>query len=273
MNELIDASHISHKEITDTLSSILAKNEKGTLLLEFLEQDSEVQTLISHGNTLVIGRLNYNDHGPIHSRIASINSLTVLKLLREHNIISTIETEHWADQYDAQVVVLGGAYLHDIGNAIHRNHHNFHACYLSDSILKRILEKLYTGDKMHRIRASILECIYSHDEAYQCLSIEAGCITVGDGTDMANGRARIPFSLGKVDIHSVSALAIQAVQILRGEKKPIRIEIEMTEAAGVFQVQEVLGKKIETSGLSKYIEVVSRVTGSDKGFLDGMKIQ
>lgn len=273
MNKVIDVEHISLKDIMDTLTSILAGNSKGTRLLEFLENDHEVQTLISHGNTLVIGRLNYNDHGPIHSRIASINSLRILELLKNNGISSTIENEHWADHLDAQVVLLGGAYLHDIGNAIHRDHHNFHACYLADCILKRILEELYAGDKMHRIRASILECIYSHDEAYQCLSIEAGCITVGDGTDMANGRARIPFSLGKVDIHSVSALAIQGVEIRQGEEKPIRIEVKMTESAGVFQVQEVLGKKIATSGLSDYIEVVSLVTGSEKGFLDGMKIE
>ena len=78
----------------------------------------------------------------------------------------------------------------------------------------------------------------------------------GDGADMANGRARIPFFMGKVDIHSVSALSIKAVRIVKGTNKPVRIEVDMTESAGVFQIQNVLGLKIRSSGIQDYIEVM-----------------
>ena len=111
----------------------------------------------------------------------------------------------------------------------------------------------------YRVRASILECIFSHDESVQCLSIEAGCVTAGDGADMANGRARIPFSRGKVDIHSVSALSIKGVNIEEGKERPVRIDVMMTESAGVFQIQDILGKKLSTSGIGQYIEVVGKV--------------
>jgi len=247
--------------LLDELRSLVHGNRKGERFLEFLENDQEIQTLISHGNTLVIGRLNYNDHGATHSRIASINALTILGILHKRGIVSTMETEFWGDFQDAQVVVLGGSYLHDIGNAVHRDNHYIHALYLASPILGKYLTELYPEDKAHRIRAAILECIYSHDEAVECLSVEAGCVTAGDGADMANGRARIPFSLGKVDIHAVSALSIKDVAIREGMEKPVRIEVKMTESAGVFQIQEVLGEKLDCSGLRDHIEVVGNVLG------------
>ena len=249
------------RELLVSLRSLIEGNQKAERFLDFLEENQELQTLISHGNTLVIGRLNYNDHGTTHSRIASTNALTILELLHGHKVPSTIERERWGDYHDAQVVVLAGTYLHDIGNAVHRGNHYIHALFLASPILREHLKKFYPAEKADRIRASILECIYSHDEAVECLSVEAGCVTVGDGADMANGRARIPFSLGKVDIHSVSALAIKEVAITEGGKKPVRIEVKMTESAGVFQIQNVLGEKIDSSGIKEYIEVVGTVVG------------
>jgi len=253
-----------NKELMNGLRNLISDNGNGKRLLEFLETNREVQELISHGNTLAIGRLNYNDHGSTHSRIASTNALTIMKILHDNGIKSTIETELWGNYHDAQVVVLGGTYLHDIGNAVHRDHHHSHTLFLVDPILRGFLSSIYDNKKAHRIRASILECIFSHDEDIECLSIESGCVTIGDGADMANGRARIPFSMGKVDIHSVSALSIKAVRIVPGEKKLVRIEVDMTESAGVFQIQNVLGRKIETSGIQHYIEVQGKVVGEEK---------
>ncbi len=253
------------------LQSLIHGNTKAEHLLKFLENDQEVQTLISHGNTLVIGRLNYNDHGPTHSRIASINALTILELLHKRGIPSTVAKELWGNYQDAQVVVLGGTYLHDIGNAIHRDNHHVLGTMLANPILRNLLFDIYPNEKAERIRASILECIYSHEDEVRCLSIEAGCVTAGDGADMANGRARIPFSMGKVDIHSVSALSIKAVRITEGTKKPVRIEVDMTESAGIFQIQEVLGKKLNSSGLLDYIEVTGKVIGDEERLIDGIE--
>ena len=255
-------------ELDVLLRNCIRGNELALKALKFLEEDQEIQEIIAHGNTLVIGRLNYNDHGPIHSRIASINALTVLQILHSEGIETTIEKEKWGDYRDSQVVVLIATYLHDMGNSIHREQHYQHVLTMANPILREFLPTLYSPQRSHRIRASILECMYSHDEGAQCLSIEGGCVTVGDGTDMANGRVRIPFSLGKLDIHSVSALSIENVKIVKGENKPILIEVELSESAGVFQIQNVLGKKIHASGIQKYIQVRGKVLGKDIGILD-----
>jgi len=253
--------------LNNQIHDLLEGNEIGLELLHFLETDNEVQGLLTHGNTLAIGRLNFNDHGPTHSLIASINALSILKILHEKGVETTIEKELWGSYEDSQVVVLVATYLHDIGNAIHREHHHQFALFLANPILRTILPSHYSGEKAQRMRASILECIYSHDESAVCLSIEGACVTVGDGADMENGRARIPFSMGKIDIHSVSALSIKEVNIVEGIRKPIRIEVTMTESAGVFQIQNVLGKKIDVSGLKDFIEVRGKVIGEDHSII------
>lgn len=278
-------------DLRASLLDTLGGNEPALVFLDLLERDPEVQGLLTHGNTLAIGRLNYNDHGPIHSRIASLNALRILSLLNENGIAPTVVRERWGTFHDAQIVVLGATYLHDIGNSVHRDNHHDFALMFANPILTRLLPIVYdigttegaTGsgrtvegkgrsrerdrgrerdrdiEKLHRVRASILECIFSHDESVRCLSIEAGCVTAGDGADMANGRARIPFSLGKVDIHSVSAMSIRSVTIGQGDKKPVLIEVIMSESAGVFQIQNVLGRKLESSGLRDLIEVRGKV--------------
>ncbi|MGA9387345.1 MAG: phosphohydrolase, partial [Candidatus Bathyarchaeia archaeon] len=78
--------------------------------------------------------------------------------------------------------------------------------------------------------------------------------------DMEKGRARIPFEAGKVDIHSVSALSIEKVDIHEGDKTPVTIKIKMSNSAGVFQIDELLKPRIENSGLRNYIHVVAEIT-------------
>ena len=107
----------------------------------------------------------------------------------------------------------------------------------------------------------IVHGIYAHDDDTQCLTLEAGITKLGDGADLTKGRTKVPFQKGKVDIHSVSALAIDNVILERGKEKPIRITVAMDNPAGVFQVEAVLEKKISTSGLQDHVKVDVLVNG------------
>jgi metal-dependent HD superfamily phosphatase/phosphodiesterase len=78
---------------------------------------------------------------------------------------------------------------------------------------------------------------------------------------MEQGRARIPFEAGKIDIHSVSALSIEKVEISEGTEKPIVIRIKMSNSAGIFQIDELLKARIQNSGLEKYIHVIAEILG------------
>ena len=70
---------------------------------------------------------------------------------------------------------------------------------------------------------------------------------VADALDMARGRSRVPFEAGHRNIHSLSAYAIEEVRLEPGEDKAVRVEIEMSNRAGIFQVDELLATKLRGS--------------------------
>ena len=231
-----------------------------------LEKNLEVQTLLQMANVMAVNRLKYNDHGPVHSRITSGSALEIFDILNRRFTPTTVD-EGICSLEDAKVIVLCGAYLHDVGNAVHRSSHHIHGCNIASPILDKILSKIYpaASDKelTIRLKSEILHCIFSHDENIRCLSVEAGCVKVADGTDMAEGRARIPYKIGGVDIHSLSALAIRKVEILEGENRPVRILVNMDNPAGVFQIEQVLMRKIASSNIEEWIEVIALEKGKE----------
>jgi uncharacterized protein len=89
--------------------------------------------------------------------------------------------------------------------------------------------------------------------------VEAGIVRVADALDMASGRSRIPFETRRPNIHSVSAAAIDAVSIEPGEDKAVRIEIEMNNSSGLFQLDELLATKLRGSGIEQHVEVVAQI--------------
>ncbi|MCD6510546.1 MAG: HD domain-containing protein [Thermoprotei archaeon] len=226
-----------------------------------LERDREVQALLKMTNIMAVTRLKYNDHGVVHSRIVSGAALELFDIFISRGIKPTSIRDHVVnEEEEAKLIVLFGAYLHDIGNAVHRIGHHIHGYNLAIPILNRLLPQVIDEkDRFINMRQEILHVIYSHDEHVRCLTTEAGIVKIADGTDMAEGRARIPYQLGKVDMHSLSALAIDSVEIGQGDEKPVCIRIYMRDTAGLFQIEEVFMKKAETSGLRELIEIEAYV--------------
>ena len=242
-------------KVSPTLINRHLKEEKLRRAYRILEEDAEIQTLLKMSNIMAVTRLKYNDHGPIHSKITAGAALEILEIISGRRTPSAI-IDHGFTYEDSKIITLMGAYLHDIGNAVHRADHHIHGCILMNGKLDEILNEIYgEEEKRIRVKCEILHCIYSHDENVQCLSLEAGIVKVADGTDMAEGRARLPYKLGKFDIHAVSALSIKRVEISKGVNRPIKIVVYMDEWAGIFQIEKVLMPKIMTSGLQDYIEI------------------
>lgn len=238
-------------------------NEPSTKeMFRLLENDVEVQSSLRMANVMAVDRLMYNDHGPMHSKIVSGSALEIFEILTKKVTPTTVENGICSLE-DAKLIVLCGVYLHDIGNVVHRVDHHIHGVVIANSIVDRLLGVVYKGERdlALRLKAEILHAIFSHDEEVECLSVEAGVAKVADGTDMAQGRARIPYRAGKVDIHSLSALSIRQVEIVKGNKKPVQILVNMDNPAGVFQIEEVLERKIKTSGIEELVEVVALVKG------------
>jgi metal-dependent HD superfamily phosphatase/phosphodiesterase len=76
-----------------------------------------------------------------------------------------------------------------------------------------------------------------------------------------------------VGIHSISAAAIDAVDIAGGEGCPVRIEIAMNNSAGIFQVDDLLATKLRGTPLEGKVEVVASVVGeTEKRLLTEFRI-
>jgi hypothetical protein len=115
--------------------------------------------------------------------------------------------------------------------------HDMHAVVHANPILTQLLSLVYEDrEKLLRVKHEILHSVFSPDDEVRCLSMEAGISKVADGMDMAEGRERIPYRIEKIDIHSISALAIEKLEIVRGDKRPVSIVVTMKNPAGIFQI-------------------------------------
>lgn len=222
-----------------------------------LEEDIEVVELLKMSNIMAVTRLRYNDHGIVHARIVAGIALELVDILVHNNIeLTTVRDGTTKSIDEARLIVLFASYFHDIGNAVHRANHEFIGALLARDILERLLPKLGFADRrLIAIRQEVMHAVYATEYSTKCLTTECGVVKIGDGLDMAEGRARIPYKLGKLDMHAVSAMTIKRVEVEQGVEKPMKIVIYMDEYAGLFQLEEVLLPKIKTSGLDKYVEV------------------
>ena len=119
----------------------------------------------------------------------------------------------------------------------------------------------------------MLHAIIGHRSDGAPFTIEAGIVRVADALDMARGRSRIPFEAGQRNIHSLSAYAIDEVKISPGRDRAVRVEIAMSNSAGIFQVDELLAQKLRGSGLEDYIEVVARIEAeTEKRLIEVFKL-
>jgi len=247
------------KKIKDKLS----KYPKVIRMFELLENNAKIQAYITAANQMAVTRLGYNDHGRMHSLIASNNSIDIFEILTE-SVTPNLVKEKLGTYEDSLLVSFTATYLHDIGHVVHRTEHNFWSVILARPILEELLTEIYDDIVLRtHVLSGIVHGIFTHDESQQSLTVEAGIVKLADGTDIAEGRSRIPYSLGKVDIHSVSALAIKEVHILKGETRPLKILIEMENPAGIFQVEYILGRKLNTSGLVNYVDLAVFVNGKE----------
>jgi metal-dependent HD superfamily phosphatase/phosphodiesterase len=237
---------------------------------EILFSDPEVQMIQDYANTVSIKRLGYNDHGPVHMRIAALNALKMFHLLSEEDIAFNLEQEGIGTRDDSRTGVLIAALLHDLGMSISRNGHENNGIILAKPIIERTLAKIYPSDmfKQVAIRSLAIEGIYGHMATHKIHSLEAGLVLIGDGCDMAKGRARIPSMLSSKpkigDIHRYSSSAIEKVIITHGESKPIRIAVEMNQSVGFHQIEEVLYPKIKISPVLPYIELFAGVRDKEQ---------
>jgi metal-dependent HD superfamily phosphatase/phosphodiesterase len=259
-----DGTDLEEQSIA-TIRHCLAGRPRASAMWELLINDAVVKTHWQMADFVATRKLGMNDHGETHAKVATASALTMLDLLEDDEVQPDIVAGGFGDGDDATLVVLVATLCHDFGNMVHRIDHADLSIVLAVPVLDRLLPVIYPDPvKMTRVKSFILSAMYTHHGEPKPLTIEAALVCIGDSTDMTKGRGRAAFERGSITIHSVSALAIERVEIRKGEEKPIEIRISMSNSAGIYQVQDILAPKVRAGPLAGYVEVIA-ITDSGTG--------
>jgi uncharacterized protein len=238
----------------------LAGNELLGKALKAINENLEIKTLWRVININAIDRLGMSDHGPVHFQIVANIAMKLSRLMVKSGVEMSITTYYALSHHYAEVVILLASLLHDLGMSISREGHEEFSLFLANELMHKLLDFLPVDERTIVI-SETLHAIIAHRSGGKPYTIEAGLVRVADALDMSEGRSRIPYEAGNVDIFSLSAAAIDKVEILAGEPggKPVAIHVRMNNSAGLFQVDELLRKKLKGSGIEKYVKVRATV--------------
>jgi uncharacterized protein len=233
-------------------------NRKLEALLEAANRDDQLKAWW-HVQQTTAERLGMSDHSWVHVRIVVNIALRLFRLLNRRGVEPAMVTDHRMSTRDAEVVLTAACLLHDSGMSIHRTDHEAYSLFLAADKLGELLGAIYEEPERSVVAAEAMHAIIAHRRRGDPLTVEAGVVRVADALDMSEGRSRVPFESGRPNIHSLSAAAIDELRIEPGRERAVRIEIEMNNSSGIFQVDELLATKLRGSGLEQHIEVIARI--------------
>ena len=228
-------------------------------VLSFVEEDEEIQAYLRAQNVNPVVRKRYNDHGKKHIEIVKNRALELYDLLKRGGVSFNGAADHdgLLEEADEPVIIALAAILHDIGHVVHRDDHPYYSIPLAADLLDRILPAFYDTGPRVRVKGETLHAILCHHTEEEPLTLEAGVVRVADALDMERGRSRIPYERGGRGINTVSSQAIDRVNLTEGDGVPVLVEIEMNNAAGVYQVDNLLKAKVQDSGLADVLRIVA----------------
>ncbi len=247
------------EELEREIVELLSPYPKARSVMKNMLRDTKVEKYQHLSNLMAMDVFGLTDHGRVHMLLVARNAIRIAEVLKE-DVELHVEKLGIGDRDDAMSVIVSAAFIHDIGNGIHRKYHERYGMILAKEILEEYLDDPF-------LVGMALQCVYTHqDDQLFAPTFESSIVKVADGTDITEGRARIPYRKGEYDIHLVSALSIERVEILHGDERPLRIEVYMKHSAGLFQVEEILGKKLKSSLLRDMTEVIT-IKGNERHVL------
>jgi metal-dependent HD superfamily phosphatase/phosphodiesterase len=228
-------------------------------VIDRVNRDDQLKGWWHVSNVNAVARMEINDHSWVHIQIVTNIALKLLRQLTKHGVEPAMVTDYGMTRDDSEVVVALTALTHCIGMSVHRKGHEDFSLFLAEPKLRQLLAGLYEEPNLTVVVSEVLQGIISHRADGEPLTLEAGILRVADALDMEQGRSRIAFERGRIGIHSLSAAAIEEVEITDGEEKPIRISIRMNNSSGIYQVDGLLQAKLRGSGLEPYVEVIAHI--------------
>ncbi|MCJ7429178.1 MAG: HD domain-containing protein [Candidatus Nanohaloarchaeota archaeon QJJ-5] len=242
-------------------------NPKLEQIETYVNNHPHIQQYWRSANVIAKDRMKLNDHGEKHIEIVANRGLSLLRLLKE-DLTPGIMEDYDHSYEDAEVVLATAALLHDTGHIIHRYKHSEYSLPIAADLIEELLGDMYDKQELVIFKSEILHAIQSHHKKANPLTLEASILRVADSLDIEKGRARHDKDLSNQSIHSISAMSIENVDIVRGDAKPVTISIEMSNSSGIFQMDQLMRKKIEGTGLEDHIHVRAEIDGEEKKIVD-----
>jgi uncharacterized protein len=234
-------------------------NRRLERLLEVVNADEQVKAWWHASAVNATRRLRMSDHSWVHVQIVLNTALRLARLLFRRGVQPSVRADYGMSDHDAEVVIAAACLLHCVGMSIHRDDHERFSLFLSADKLPELLATIYDEPDRTIVASEALHAIVAHRRKGAPFTVEAAIVRIADALDMARGRSRVPFEAGYQNIHSLSAYAIEEVKISPGRDRAARVEIQMSNSAGIFQVDELLATKLRGSGLEEHIEVIARI--------------
>jgi len=234
-------------------------NKKLRTVIDRVNKDPQVKGWWHVSNVNAVARMGINDHSWVHIQIVTNIALKLLRQLTKHGVEPAMVSDYGMERDDSEVVVALTALTHCVGMSVHRKGHEDFSLFLAEPKLRELLAGIYDEPERTVVVSEVLQGIISHRADGEPLTVESGILRVADALDMEQGRSRIAFERGRIGIHSLSAAAIEEVEISDGEEKPIRISIRMNNSSGIYQVDGLLKAKLRGSGLEPYVEVIAHI--------------
>lgn len=178
------------------------------MLYDKLKKDPEILEYYRKGNE-ILGILGYTDHSIAHGLIVARKAASVL---------------HWFP-VEEHTIDLGktAGLLHDIGNAVNREHHAEYGALLANEILRN--REIPLED-----RVTIVSAIANHDESTgAAVDAVSAALIIADKTDVRRDRVREK-DPAKFDIHDRVNYAVTGSTLSYDEeKKRIKLNLQIDE--------------------------------------------
>jgi uncharacterized protein len=191
-------------------------------------------------------RRDMSDHSWVHIQIVANIALRLFRLLNRAGVEPAMVSDHGMKARDAEVVIAAACLFHDTGMSIHRTDHEQYSLFLAADRLPSLLAGVYDEPELTVVTSEALHAVIGHRRRGDPITVESAIV-------------RVPFEVGRPNIHSLSAAAIDDVRIEPGEERAVRIEIAMNNSAGLFQIDELLATKLRDSGIEEHVEVVAQI--------------
>lgn len=174
-----------------------------------IRKNEEVLAYIHAGNEK-LGALGYTDHSEAHCTLVAERAAMIL-------------AKFGYPEHDQELVRIAG-FLHDIGNAVNRNHHAEYGAILANDLLKQT-------DMPLEDRVAVMSAIGNHDEfTGGAMNPLSAALILADKTDVRRNRVREK-DRSLYDIHDRVNYAVTEANLkVNVEKGQIALNLQIDES-------------------------------------------